>query len=112
MSYLALYRKYRPRTFAEVIGQEHVTSTLSNIITSGDVGHAFLFTGSRGTGKTTVAKIFARALNCLHPLADGSPCGECERCKLENNLDVMEIDAASNHGVDEIRVLKEQISFE
>jgi len=112
MSYLALYRKYRPRTFGEVIGQEHVTSTLTNIITSGDVGHAFLFTGSRGTGKTTVAKIFARALNCLHPLADGSPCGECERCKLENNLDVMEIDAASNNGVDEIRVLKEKISFQ
>lgn len=112
MSYLALYRKYRPMTFGEVIGQEHITSTLANTVRSGNISHAYLFTGSRGTGKTTVAKIFARAVNCEHPLADGSPCGTCARCALKDNLDIMEIDAASNNGVDEVRELREKVTYQ
>lgn len=111
MSYLALYRKYRPLVFNDVVGQEGVISTLANAVNSGNISHAYLFTGPRGTGKTTVAKIFARAINCEHPLQDGSPCGECERCKIKDNLDIAEIDAASNNGVDEVRALLERVSF-
>lgn len=113
MEHVSLYRRYRPSTFDKVIGQNHIVRTLTNQIKTGRVGHAYLFTGSRGTGKTSCAKIFARAVNCLHPV-NGSPCGECEVCRaLENpgNIDVIEIDAASNNGVDEIRELKENAQY-
>lgn len=99
--YQVLYRKWRPRFFSDVAGQEHVTVTLKNELKTGRINHAYLFTGSRGTGKTTCAKILAKAVNCLQP-QDGDPCGECENCKgLENGeiMDVVEIDAASNNGV-------------
>lgn len=113
MAYLALYRKYRPKTFDEVIGQEHITRTLANQVKAGQVSHAYLFTGSRGTGKTSTARIFAYAINCQNPV-NGSPCYECEVCKqLANpsNMDVIEIDAASNNRVDEIRELRENVKF-
>lgn len=110
--YLALYRKYRPQTFNEVVGQNHIVKTLVNQIKFDKISHAYLFTGSRGTGKTSIAKIFARAINCTN-LKDGSPCGECEVCKsLEGtSIDVLEIDAASNNGVDEIRDLREKVKY-
>ena len=111
--YQVLYRKYRPKCFADVYGQEHVTSTLKNEIKNSRVSHAYLFTGSRGTGKTTCAKILAKAVNCLHSV-DGEPCNECEVCKgLENGsiYDVVEIDAASNNGVDNIRDLREDANY-
>ena len=110
--YLALYRKYRPKTFDEVVGQEHITKTLINQIKMDKISHAYLFTGSRGTGKTSSAKIFARAINCSNPV-NGSPCGECEVCRglADNNIDVLEIDAASNNGVDEIRDLREMVKY-
>ena len=110
--YLALYRKYRPKTFGEVVGQDHIVKTLINQIKYDKISHAYLFTGSRGTGKTSTAKIFAKAINCLHPV-DGSPCGECEVCKSLDgtNMDVLEIDAASNNGVDEIRDLREKVKY-
>lgn len=113
MGYLALYRKYRPKTFDEVVDQKHITQTLINQITTDKIGHAYLFCGSRGTGKTSTAKIFARAINCETPI-NGSACGNCEACKAlsqGNNLDVLEIDAASNNGVDEIRELREQVKY-
>lgn len=113
MSYLALYRKYRPTKFDEVIDQEHITKTLINQIENDKVGHAYLFCGSRGTGKTSTAKIFARAINCEHPV-NGSACGECKACQSlseSSNLDILEIDAASNNGVDEIRELREQVKY-
>ncbi len=113
MSYLALYRRYRPVKFEDVIGQDHVVKTLINQIENDRLGHAYLFTGTRGTGKTTTAKIFAKAINCLHPI-NGSPCGECEACKALNdsaNIDVVEIDAASNNGVNEIRELRDNVQF-
>lgn len=113
MAYTSLYRRYRPDTFRDVIGQDHVVRTLVNQIKSGNIGHAYLFTGTRGTGKTSVAKIFSRAVNCLHPV-DGSPCGECEVCReLANpsNFDILEIDAASNNSVDQIRELTDKINF-
>lgn len=113
MAYQALYRKYRPQTFADVVGQEHITETLKNELATGKLSHAYLFTGSRGTGKTTCAKILARAVNCLSP-KDGEPCGECEMCRAAANdelTDIMEIDAASNNGVDSIRELRDQVSF-
>ena len=113
MAYLALYRKYRPTTFENLIGQEHIVKTLVNQITTDKLGHAYLFTGTRGTGKTSAAKIFAKAINCLSPI-NGSPCGKCEVCKAlsdPSNLDVMEIDAASNNGVNEIRDLREKVQY-
>jgi len=110
--YLALYRKYRPRVFDDVIGQEHIVKTLVNQIKMDKISHAYLFTGSRGTGKTSSAKIFARAINCLNP-NNGSPCNECEVCKSfsDNNMDILEIDAASNNGVNEIRDLREMVKY-
>lgn len=110
--YLALYRKYRPQNFEEVIGQDHIVKTLKNQIMGDKIGHAYLFCGSRGTGKTSTAKIFARAINCQNSV-NGSPCGKCETCKslASNNLDVLEIDAASNNGVDEIRDLREKVKY-
>ena len=110
--YLALYRKYRPQTFDEVIGQSHIIQTLVNQIKNDKIGHAYLFCGSRGTGKTSTAKIFAKAINCESPV-NGSPCGNCETCKAlaGNNIDILEIDAASNNGVDEIRDLREKVKY-
>lgn len=113
MSYLALYRKYRSKTFDEIIGQKHITQSLINQINNGQIGHAYLFTGTRGTGKTSIAKIFARAINCLNP-KNGSPCNKCAVCKgLQDgaNVDIMEIDAASNNRVDEIRDLREKVKY-
>ena len=111
--YQVLYRKYRPKVFSDVYGQDHVTSTLKNEIKNGRVSHAYLFTGSRGTGKTTCAKILAKAVNCEHNV-DGEPCNECEVCKgLDNGsiYDVVEIDAASNNGVDNIRELRDETNY-
>lgn len=111
--YRVLYRKWRPQTFSDVVGQEHITSTLAHEIESGKVSHAYLFTGSRGTGKTTCAKIFAKAVNCPHT-HNGNPCNECEICKGIDDgsiLDVIEIDAASNNGVDNIRDLREEANY-
>ena len=108
----SLYRKHRPDSFSSVIGQEHVTKTLINQIETGRIGHAYLFTGSRGVGKTTCARIFARAINCLSP-EDGSPCGKCEVCKALSapNMDILEIDAASNNGVDDAREIREKVNY-
>ncbi|MDE6838847.1 MAG: DNA polymerase III subunit gamma/tau, partial [Acutalibacter sp.] len=111
--YKVLYRKYRPRFFADVVGQPQVTVTLKNELLRGRVAHAYLFTGSRGTGKTTCARILARAVNCLEPV-DGDPCGRCPVCQgLEDGsiLDVMEIDAASNNGVESVRSIIEESNF-
>lgn len=111
--YLALYRKYRPRTFDDVISQEHITTTLKNQVISGSTGHAYLFIGSRGTGKTTCAKILAMAVNCLDP-KDGSPCLECERCREimdGTTTDIVEMDAASNNGVDDVRQLRDEVAY-
>jgi DNA polymerase-3 subunit gamma/tau len=113
MSYVALYRKFRPPVFDDVKGQDHVVTTLKNQIKSDRVGHAYLFCGTRGTGKTSVAKIFAKAVNCEHPV-DGSPCGECDTCKAiasGNSMNVIEIDAASNNGVDNIREIIDEVSY-
>lgn len=114
MSYMALYRKWRPDEFEEVKGQEHVVTTLKNQITHDRVGHAYLFCGTRGTGKTTVAKLFAKAVNCEHPLEDGSPCNECASCRAiqaGSSLNVIEIDAASNNGVDNIRDIRDEVQY-
>ncbi len=113
MAYQALYRQWRPATFSMMVGQEAVVKTLRSQVASGRVAHAYLFCGSRGTGKTSAAKIMARAVNCLHP-KDGDPCGVCEVCRSlldETSLDVIEIDAASNNGVDEIRDLREKVKY-
>lgn len=113
MSYTALYRKFRPATFADVKGQEHIVTTLRNQIAAGRIGHAYLFTGTRGTGKTTVAKIVARMVNCEHPTQDG-PCGECHTCKAiasGASMNVIEIDAASNNGVDNIREIVDEVAY-
>lgn len=113
MSYTALYRKWRPRIFEDVKGQDHIVTTLQNQILSQRIGHAYLFCGTRGTGKTSVAKIFARAVNCENPV-NGSPCGECASCKqilAGTSLNVVEIDAASNNGVENIREIREQVQY-
>ena len=113
MSYTALYRKFRPSRFEDVKGQEHIVTTLQNQIKSDRIGHAYLFCGTRGTGKTSVAKIFARAVNCENPI-EGSPCGECASCKAlaaGAGMNVIEIDAASNNGVDNIREIVDEVSY-
>ena len=113
MSYTALYRKFRPLKFEEMVGQEHITRTLKNQIIAGRVGHAYLFNGGRGTGKTSAAKVLARAVNCLNPI-DGEPCNECEICKaaLSGSLtDIVEMDAASNNSVEDIRSIREEVNF-
>jgi DNA polymerase-3 subunit gamma/tau len=109
MSYTALYRKWRPLVFEDVVEQEQVVKTIKNTVKSQRIAHAYLFCGTRGTGKTTMAKIFARAINCLNPI-DGDPCNECEICKgilSDSVLDVIEIDAASNNSVDNIREIRD-----
>ena len=113
MGYTALYRKFRPQTFGEMVGQEHITRTLRNQIIANRVGHAYLFNGGRGTGKTTSAKVLARAINCLNP-QDGEPCNECEICKSALNgslTDIVEMDAASNNSVEDIRSIREEVNF-
>lgn len=113
MAYTALYRNFRPLKFSDMVGQEHITKTLRNQVMSGRVGHAYLFNGGRGTGKTTSAKILARVVNCLNPV-EGEPCNECEICKeiLDGSLtDIVEMDAASNNGVDDIRSIREEVNF-
>ncbi|WP_334299538.1 AAA family ATPase, partial [Lachnoclostridium sp. MSJ-17] len=111
--YQVLYRKWRPKTFDDVSGQEHITTTLKNEIIENRLNHAYLFTGSRGTGKTTCAKILAKAVNCLEP-KNGSPCGECEICKgIENGsiLDIVEMDAASNRKIENIRDIIDEVQY-
>lgn len=113
MSYTALYRKWRPSGFDDVKGQDHIVQTLKNQITSGRIGHAYLFCGTRGTGKTSIAKIFAKSVNCEHPV-DGSPCNECDACRnisSGSSMNVVEIDAASNNGVENIREIREQVQY-
>ena len=113
MSYMALYRKFRPDGFEDVKGQEAIVKTLKNQIRAKRIGHAYLFCGTRGTGKTTVAKIFAKAVNCEHT-EDGSPCGECNVCRAIAtgvSMNVIEIDAASNNGVDNIREIREEVAY-
>ena len=113
MSYVALYRKYRPQNFSDMTGQEHITKILKNQIVSSKISHAYIFSGTRGTGKTTAAKIFARAINCLNN-QDGEPCNECEACRsiLEGNTtDVVEMDAASNNSVENIRSIRQEVAY-
>ena len=113
MAYTALYRKYRPDTFEKVIGQEHIVRTLKNQMISDRVSHAYLFCGTSGTGKTSTAKIFAKAINCLNPV-NGEPCNECEMCRAMNegrSVNVIEVDAASNNSVDNIREIREEVKY-
>lgn len=113
MSYMALYRKFRPKEFGDVKGQDHIVTTLKNQIKAERIGHAYLFCGTRGTGKTTIAKIFAKAVNCEHPV-DGNPCGECAACRsiaAGTSMNVIEIDAASNTGVDNIREIRDEVAY-
>lgn len=113
MAYMALYRKWRPSIFEDVKGQEHIVTTLKNQLMAQRIGHAYLFCGTRGTGKTTIAKLFAKAVNCENPI-EGSPCNECPTCQAinrQNSMNVIEIDAASNNGVDNIREIKEQVQY-
>ena len=113
MSYTALYRKFRPQNFEDVRGQEHIVTTLKNQLTADRIGHAYLFCGTRGTGKTTIAKIFAKAVNCENP-QDGSPCGECAMCRAISagtSMNVIELDAASNHGVENVRTIIDEVAY-
>ena len=113
MMYQALYRKYRPKTFDDVVGQEHITETLKKQVETGRLSHAYLFIGTRGTGKTTCAKILAKAVNCEHPV-NGNPCNRCAACRGIDDgsiLDVVELDAASNNGVDNVRALRDEAVF-
>ena len=113
MEHLALYRKYRSKTFDEIIGQTHITKTLINQINKGEISHSYLFTGTRGTGKTSIAKIFAKAINCPHSV-DGSPCNKCEVCTSlsdSTGMDIVEMDAASNNSVDDIRDIRDKIKY-
>ena len=113
MEYISFYRKFRPLKFNEIVGQDHITQTIKNEIISDRVGHAYLFNGGRGTGKTSAAKILARAVNCLNP-QDGEPCNECEICKsaLAGTLtDIVEMDAASNNSVEDVRAIRDEVSF-
>jgi DNA polymerase-3 subunit gamma/tau len=113
MSHLSLYRLYRPKTFKEVIGQELITQSLMNAINTSRVVHAYIFAGSKGTGKTSIAKIFAKAINCLSPI-NGDACEQCENCKLANAnqaIDIIELDAASNNGIDDVRHIIETAQF-
>ena len=113
MAYTALYREWRPRTFNDVVGQEHITTTLKNQVLNNRIAHAYLFCGTRGTGKTSTAKVFAKALNCLN-LIDGEPCNQCEMCRKINEglaIDVTELDAASNNGVDKIRDIIDDVKY-
>ena len=112
MSYTALYRKFRPDIFGDVKGQDHIVTTLRNQIKADRIGHAYLFTGTRGTGKTTIAKLFAKAVNCENPV-DGSPCGCCRSCQTiaaGASVNVIEMDAASNNSVDDIREIVDEVS--
>ncbi|MBQ2607320.1 MAG: DNA polymerase III subunit gamma/tau, partial [Oscillospiraceae bacterium] len=111
--YQALYRKWRPKTFSDVVGQEHITTTLRRQVAEGRLSHAYLFTGTRGTGKTTCAKILAKAVNCEHPV-NGDPCNCCPACLGIDSgtlLDVVELDAASNNGVDNVRALRDEAIY-
>ena len=113
MSYSVLYRKFRPTVFSEVKGQDAIVTTLKNQVKTGRIGHAYLFCGTRGTGKTTIAKIFARAVNCEHPV-DGKPCGTCEACRTilsGSSMDVVEMDAASNNSIDDIRKIRDEVTY-
>ena len=113
LTYTALYREWRPKTFNDVVGQEHITTTLKNQILNHRIAHAYLFCGTRGTGKTSTAKVFAKALNCLN-LKEGEPCNECEMCRKINEglaIDVTELDAASNNGVDKIRDIIDDVKY-
>ena len=113
MAYKALYRKFRPDNFQDVKGQEHIVTTLKNQINAGRIGHAYLFCGTRGTGKTTIAKLFAKSVNCENP-TDANPCGECRTCRAiaaGASMNVIEIDAASNNGVENIRQIVEEVSY-
>ena len=113
MAFIVTARKWRPQKFSEVVGQEHITTTLKNAIKNNRIAHAYLFTGPRGVGKTTTARILAKTLNCLDPI-DNEPCNECEMCKSiqsTQSLDIIEIDGASNRGIDEIRTLRESVKY-
>ena len=111
MSYLALYRKYRPSSFDDLVGQHEIATIIKNEILNDRISHAYLFSGPRGTGKTSTAKIIAKMINCHNLGIDGIPCGKCESCLNVNNNDVVEIDAASNNGVDEIRELRDKVNL-